>query len=97
MKKYEIKRNTAELNKKSEVREGVTIEQDNQDPEVLESFDTIEEARKTLKNYKSSCEKVEGYHAAFYRVTEIYIEENVYDEDDEWIDGGDVWAFAENE
>ena len=28
-------------------------------------------------------------------VTEYYVEENEYDEDNEWISGGDIWEISE--
>ena len=30
----------------------------------------------------------------FFKVTEYYIEENEYDDDGEWISGGDIWKFS---
>lgn len=95
MKRYEIKKNIAEIRKKSEIKIGVTLAQDFQEPEVLESFDTKEEALEALKEYKSSYERMDGYHAPYYIVEEVYVEENVYDEDGDWIDGGDVWRVAD--
>lgn len=97
MKKFEIRKNVAEVRKKSEIKIGVTLAQDFQEPEVLESFDTKEEALEALKEYKSSYERMDGYHAPYYIVEEVYVEENIYDEDGEWIEGGDVWEFAEDE
>lgn len=94
--KYEIKRNDCQVRKESETEEGCTLQQRNQMPEVLESYNTLEEAREELKKYKGSVEYIKDV-VPYFQVVEYYIEQNEYDEDDEWISGGDVWDFAERE
>jgi hypothetical protein len=39
-------------------------------------------------------DKVDGYVGAFFLVEEIYLQENEYDEESEWINGGGIWNFA---
>ena len=94
--KYEIKKNNGQFREENEAVEGRTLQQRDQEPEVLEVFDTLEEAREALKKYKGSVEHVRNV-VPFYPVTEFYIEQNEYDENREWISGGDVWDFAERE
>ena len=38
--------------------------------------------------------KTNGYNVITYDII-FYIEQNEYDEDGEWVSGGDVWDFAE--
>lgn len=96
MMKYEIKKNNGQFREENEAVEGCTLQQRDQEPEVLEVFDTLEEAREALKKYKGSAKYVRDV-VPFYQVTEFYIEQNEYDEDGEWISGGDIWDFAERE
>lgn len=82
---------------KHEIKRGCTLEQDNQEPEIIQPFADKEEALEELKKYKSEVIKLSGGAGTYYSVTEYYVEENEYDEDGEWISGGDVWEFAEME
>lgn len=95
MKKYEIRKNAAELKTKTDIKHGATLSQSDQDPVILESYDTKKEALGALKKYKSTFQKMDGYGAPYYVFEEIYVEENTYDSDGEWSAGGDVWGFAE--
>ncbi|MBD5543745.1 MAG: hypothetical protein HDR01_05775 [Lachnospiraceae bacterium] len=94
--KYEIRKNTREISykKRAEIKEGCTLEQDNQEPEIIKSFDNKGEALSELKQYKSDICKLSGGAGTYYAVTEYYVEENEYDEDGEWVSGGDVWEFS---
>ena len=65
------------------------------EPEKIKSFDSLEEAQKELKNYKSDIRKMSGNIGTLYEVTEYMIEENECDEEGEWISGGDVWGFSD--
>lgn len=95
--KYEIRKNTREISYKNraQIKQGCTLEQDNQDPEIIKSFDDKDEALNELKLYKSDICKLSGGAGAYYAVTEYYVEENEYDKDGEWVSGGDVWEFSE--
>lgn len=56
----------------------------------IASFGTKEEAEKELKKYKTDvCTS-----GSLFTVEEFSIQENEYDEDDEWIGGGDIWKFT---
>jgi hypothetical protein len=96
MVKYEIVKNIAEFTyrNRKKIHTGCTVEQSDQTPEILESFDSLQEARQALNKYKSRVDKVDGYVGAFFLVEEIYLQENEYDEESEWINGGGIWNFA---
>lgn len=83
MIKFEIKKGIVEVSYRDrlEIKEGITIDYSNydQDPEIIGSFDSLEEANKELSKYES-CISPYGH---YYLVEEYYIEEveYVYDED----------------
>lgn len=96
MKKFEVKENTIELSykKRKNIKAGVSLESENQEPITIASCETLEEAQEKLKKLKTDI-KENHYNGTFYNVTEYYIEENEYDEDGEWLTGGDIYAFSE--
>lgn len=93
MKKYEIMKNSAEFNWKhrKEITTGCTM--DDVEPEKIGEFEELEEAEEELKKHKTEISESGG----LFSVTEYMIQENEYDEDGEWISGGDVWAFSKME
>lgn len=96
MKKYEVKESTIEVNYKNRknIKAGVSLESENQEPTIIASFDTLKEAQKKLKELKTDI-KENHYNGTFYNVTEYYIEGNEYDEDGDWLTGGDIYDFSE--
>lgn len=96
MKKYEVKENTIEVNYKNRksIKAGVSLESENQEPVTIVSCETLEEAQEELKKLKTDI-KENHYNTTFYTVTEYYIEENEYDEDGDWVTGGDIYDFSE--
>lgn len=93
MRKYELIENGCKVNYKDRytIKRGVTADQDDQPGKrVVKSFDTKEEAMEALRRYKSDV----NVHSSYFDVVEYYIEENDYDEDGEWISGGDIWEFS---
>lgn len=96
MKKYEVKENTIEVNYKNRknIKAGVSLESENQEPITIASCETLEEAQEELKKLKTDI-KENHYNTTFYTVTEYYIEENEYDEDGDWVTGGDIYDFSE--
>lgn len=96
MTKYEVKRDSTEVlyKDRKKIKEGIVLESQNQDPETIASFDSIEDAKNELKKYESRIQKLSGGVGSYYRVEEYYIEECTYDEDGEWLGGGDVWEFS---
>lgn len=95
MKKYELVKRSAEINWKERktIAPGCTM--NDPEPEKIKEFESLEEAQKELKNYKSDIHKMSGNIGTLYEVTEYMIEENEYDEENEWISGGDVWDFSD--
>lgn len=96
MKKFEIRRNSIEVawKNRKEIKEGITLTADDQYPEIVVSFDTLDKAKVELQKYKSSIRELSGGAGKYYLVEEYYIEENSYDEDEEWVEGGDVWEYS---
>lgn len=96
MKKFEIRRNSIEVawKNRKEIKEGITLTADDQYPEIVVSFDTLDEAKVELQKYKSSIRELSGGAGKYYLVEEYYIEENSYDEDGDWTEGGDVWEYS---
>ena len=96
MIKYDLTKNSREISGRNldEIHEGCTLEQINQEPEILKSFEVPEEALKTLKKYKSEISKLSGGAGTVYSVTEYYIQSNEYDKNEVWIGGGDIWDFS---
>lgn len=90
MKKFEIVKTTAEISwkERDEIKEGCTMY--DVEPEKIASFVTKEESEKELKKYKTDvCTS-----GSLFTVEEFSIQENEYDEDGEWIGGGDIWEFT---
>ena len=84
MTKYNIVKNTLETTEKNKIYQGCTLqESENQYPEIVESFDSLDEAREALTKYRSKWE----HSGKFWDVTEYYISDD--DEGDL-----DVYEFA---
>lgn len=96
MKRYELKKNTVEI-KKEDVTQGCVVDDTNANPKLIKSFDSKEEALNELKKYKTDVYEFSSPIGTMCNVTEYYVEENEYDEDDEWLSGGDVWGVSEIE
>lgn len=94
MKKYELKKNSIEI-KKADVAQGCAVNDMNAEPEVVKSFDNKDDALNELKNYSTEIRDFSSPVGTMCSVTEYFVEENEYDEDGEWISGGDVWEISE--
>ena len=92
---FEIIENTREVKDKRDIRQGITLEQFDSYPFVMESFTNKEEAFKALEKYKSAYIRLSSARGTYYVVIEYYVEENTYSDEGEWLTGGDVWKFAE--
>lgn len=95
MKKYELKRAIVEVRYKNrlQIKKGVSGSCEN--PEILASFDEPEEALAALSMHRTEVRELSGGAGRYYEVTEYCIEENEYDEDGEWVSGGDVLDYGE--
>ena len=94
MKKFEIVMKRAEIRYKerAKIKEGCTMGY--QEPETIKSFDTLEDAKEELKKYQTSIRELSNHGMAYFEIEEYMVEENEYDEDGEWIAGGDIWAIT---
>ena len=92
MKKFEVVRKTVEISYKNRerIKEGCTIYSE---PDVLESFDTMEDAMQELAKHHTSIRELKK--GVLYCVVEEYmIVSSEYDEAGGWIAGGDVLAIS---
>lgn len=96
--KYELRKNTMELPVRDvyDLSEGVTLDQQNQEPEIIKTFDDEYDALKALEEYSSFARYTDGFAHGFFEVEEYYVEENAYDYNGELIFGGDVSGFAKD-
>lgn len=96
--KYEIKKRSIEVlyRNRKDIMEGVTLSCNDGDDELIEVFDefSLNEAKAKLREFKTDIRKLSGSAGTYYLVEEYYIEINEYDEDDEFIVGGDIVEFS---
>ena len=90
MIKYELKKDTIELKNIGEYYTGCVLDQANTDPIIIESFNDRCEALNALKKCKTDARDMSNY----VLITEYYIEEAEYNEDGDWIGGGDIWEYS---
>lgn len=93
MKKYNVYKATREIKERciSEIVQGCTFFCDDVFEELIKSCDTLEEARETLKRYKTDITAYDGC----YLVTEYCILPEIYDEDGEIVESGDAVEITE--
>ena len=93
MKKWNIYKATREIKERdiSEIVQGCTFFCDDIFSELVKSCDTLEEARETLKRYKTDITAYDGC----YLVTEYCILPEIYDEDGEIVESGDAEEITE--
>lgn len=90
MTKYYITEFKAEIKNKRNIAAGCTA--NDQEPEFLREFDSLEKAREELKKYKTS---IYGY-PEYTLVTEYGITIHKWDEDEEkFVWTGDIDSFSE--
>mgnify|MGYP000717371540 FL=1 len=93
MKKWNIYKATREIKERdiSEIVQGCTFFCDDIFSELVKSCDTLEEARETLKRYKTD---ITAYNGC-YLITEYCILPEIYDEDGEIVESGDTVEITE--
>lgn len=93
--KYEIKKKCAEIpyKERNNIVQGITFGNEWSEDELMESFDSIEDARKKLDEYVTSIREMSGNAGTYYLVEEYYIEYNEYC-DGEVINSGDVYEYS---
>lgn len=101
MIRYELKQDSIEVKYKNrkEIKPGIVLSSDYQEPELIESFETKEEALEAIKNYKSSIRRLSNAGMTYYLVEEYYIEENLYDDEDpdEWLECVNILDYSKME
>lgn len=73
-----------------DIVEGCTVSGDDIFSELVKSCDTLEKAREALKRYKTDITYYAGNVEDYYLITEYYILPEIYDEDGEIIESGDI-------
>lgn len=93
MKKYNIYKATREIKDRdiSEIVQGCTFFYDGVSEELIKSCDTLEEAKKVLTKYKTDITPYGGC----YLVTEYCVLPEIYDEDGEIVESGDIEEITE--
>ena len=93
MKKWNIYKATREIKERdiSEIVQGCTFFCDDIFSELVKSCDTLEEARETLKRYKTD---ITAYNGC-YLITEYCILPEIYDEDGDIVESGDTVEITE--
>ena len=91
MKKFELVAKRVEISytDRDRIKEGCTMYSE---PDIIERFDTLDEARKELEKYQTSIRELNNA-VPYYSIEEYMIEANEYDEDGEWT-SGDVLAIS---
>ena len=92
MKKFDLIMKRAEISytDKVKIKEGCTMYSE---PDIIASFDTLDEAKKELEKYQTSIRELNNA-VPYYLIEEYMIEINEYDENGNWTSGGDVLAIS---
>nr|DAQ89923.1 MAG TPA: hypothetical protein [Caudoviricetes sp.] len=92
MKKFELVAKRVEISytDRDRIKEGCTMYSE---PDIIERFDTLDEARKELEKYQTSIRELNNA-VPYYSIEEYMIEANEYDENGNWTAGGDVLAIS---
>lgn len=91
---YELRWETIEVYSTKNIRQGIVVSQNGDtDPQIIKTFDTKEEALTALNAYHTEIREL-SHHRRYWEVKEYYIEENTYDQDGEFVKGGDVWGIS---
>ena len=93
MNEWNIYKATREIKERdiSEIVQGCTFFCDGVSEELIKSCDTLEEAREVLKKYKTDITAYGGC----YLVTEYCVLPEIYDEDGETVESGDIEEITE--
>jgi len=97
MTRYELKKFSVEVKKQPEINENwFNLVTDDPSPESIKLFDTLEEAKKALEEYKNTCQKLSNHNLTYYLVTVYAVEIYEVDEDMDFLSGSD-YEVARNE
>lgn len=95
MTKFEIIATDVDVKKGTKIEEGITYMQEIQEPCTIASFETLEEAKEMLKNYKCDSKEYSGVLGKMIHIKEVYIEKIEYDDDGEFLNTNGICAYAE--
>lgn len=97
--KFEIKKDNIEIAYKDRmnIKPGCTLDNLNSDSEIIESFDTKEDAIEALKKYTTDISTFLSANGTVFDVTEYYVEGNEYDEEGHIIACNGVWEESKME
>lgn len=97
--KFEIKKDNIEIAYKDRmnIKPGCTLDNLNSDSEIIESFDTKEDAIEALKKYTTDISTFSSANGTMFDVTEYYVEGNEYDEEGHIIACNGVWEESKME
>ena len=97
--KFEIKKDNIEVAYKDRmyIKPGCTLDNMNSDPEIIESFDTKEDAIEALKKYTTDISTFSSANGTVFDVTEYYVEGNEDDEEGNIIACNGVWEESKME
>ena len=90
--KYDLIKASIELRKEKDIKEGCTF--DDEYPEVIEQFDSREDALAALAKLHSSYRELSSRGMRYYDVTEYKVEENIYDEDGEFVEHESIIEYS---
>ena len=91
---YELRWETIEVYSTKNIRQGIVVSQNGDtNPQIIKTFDTKEEALTALNAYHTEIREL-SHHRRYWEVKEYYIEENTYDQDGEFVKGGDVCGIS---
>lgn len=65
------------------------------EPSILDSFFSLEDAEKTLEKFNNSYQEIIDTDKVEYIYTEVYIQENYYDDDYYFINFGEILKYAD--
>ena len=91
---YELMEISAEIlyKDRKRIKPGICLEYNyDRNPSLVETFASTEKAMEELGKRKSTV----VYMGRYFLVTEYYVEESEYDEEGDWISGGNIWGYSE--
>lgn len=94
MIKYELRRCNEEISYKNKMSiEGLCWSFETE-TDLIKSFDNKEDALKELEKYEADLSLQSNGNYKYFTVEQYFVIEAEYDEDDEWIAGGDIWGWT---
>ena len=97
MKKFQLRKASIEISRRDKHTLSALYGAGNDfEPEVLAEFPTAEEANAALASggYRSSIQDFQANGLYRTLFTEYYVEENDFDDDGDWVDGGIIWDYT---